>query len=400
MDYMREISMFLEDKAVVTTNWLAHELQISVRKAIELVQDFKSSKSESFASYRVVYVDEFGGLQVAILNEAEISLLQEQSFNVLSKQIYSVAKVDSSMNQSIIVDAALSQAEELLKSTVATEGSFLSNAFGEVHLSTVEIKAVGDRVFSSQNILFKAPSITASQSLPPVPAFVKAPSQSAATSSSQSTSSNKENKSAPTTTSTTIKKIAKSNEDAAKKYFSSFVGAPKPLDPVLEERYVEGAGDEEEEWDDGQVKLADRQKMVQQVKADEVVEFSSQESDENKDKAPVEAEAETESGKKRKAAKTNILTRGAMDDYMEDVAIEEYKRKQQEEASGAPPLKKKKRVLVEKVIIRQHDLKLFISDAYSCLFPSLYSHSWIPMDTLSRKWFGMRLRMMNQRHLQ
>eukprot|EP01033_Poteriospumella_lacustris_P015684 gene15684-11224_t len=353
MDYMREISTFLEDKAVVTTNWLAQELQISVRKAIDLVQDFKSNKSESFASYRVVYVDEFGGLQVAILNEQEVSLLQEQSYNVLSKQIYSVAKVDSSMNQSIIVDAALSQAEELLKSTVATEDSFLTNAVGEVHLSTVEIKAVGDRVFSAQNILFKVPSITASQSLPPVPAFVKAPSQSAAVSSSQSTSANKENnKAAPTTTtSTTIKKITKSNEDAAKKYFSSFVGAPKPLDPVLEERYVEGAGDDEEEWDDGHVKLADRQKMVQQVKADDVVEFSSQENEENKDKeAPVEEEA-AESGKKRKAAKANILTRGAMDDYMEDVAIEEYKRKQQEDATGAPPLKKKKRVLVEKSFV-------------------------------------------------
>jgi hypothetical protein len=37
-----------------------------------------------------------------------------------------------------------------------------------------------------------------------------------------------------------------------------------------------------------------------------------------------------------------------MDDYMEDIAIEEFKRKQQAEASGEPPLKKKKRVLVEK----------------------------------------------------
>lgn len=389
MDYMREISTFLEDKAVVTTNWLAQELQISVRKAIDLVQDFKSNKAESFASYRVVYVDEFGGLQVAILNEQEISWLQEQSFNVLSKQIYSVAKVDSSMNQSIIVDAALSQAEELLKSTVATEDSFLTNAFGDVHLSAIEIKAVGDRVFSSQNILFKAPSITASQSLPPVPAFVKAPSQSAAAaSSSQSTSANKENKAAPTTTSTTIKKITKSNEDAAKKYFSSFVGAPKPLDPVLEERFVEGAGDDEEEWDDGQVKLADRQKIVQQVKADEVVEFSSQESDENKGKeAPAEEDVEAESGKKRKAAKTNILTRGAMDDYMEDVAIEEYKRKQQEEASGAPPLKKKKRVLVEKVKYRAHRLCLLGPNVADVCLRSPLS---IPTDILWRKWCGMK----------
>jgi hypothetical protein len=152
----------------------------------------------------------------------------------------------------------------------------------------------------------------------------------------------------PVSQSVTIKKIAKSNEDAAKKYFGAFVGAPKPLDVVLEDRYVEGAGDDEEEWDDGKVKLADRKQMVKKIAPDEVVEFSSQEVDENKEKiAHSDENSDLLLGKKRKA-KVNILTRGAMDDYMEDIAIEEFKRKQQEETSGEPPLKKKKRVLVEK----------------------------------------------------
>jgi hypothetical protein len=330
-------------------NWVAQELQVSVKKAIELVQEYKSNKFDSFATYRVMYRDEVGGLQVTTINERNLQQLQELPYEILSQQIYSISKVDSAISCSMLVDAALSQAEELLKTTVATQESFLTNISGEIHLKDIEVRAVGDRIFSSQNILFKAPSLSAVPiSAPPVPPLMKS-----ATVPSLITS--KENKTSVLSNTTTavqsasLKKIAKSNEDAAKKYFGAFVGAPKPLDPVLEDRYVEGAGDDEEEWDDGKVKLADRKQMVKKIASDEIVEFSSPEVDDGHGKiSPSDESSEDLAQNRKRKAKVNVLTHGAMDDYMEDIAIEEFKRKQQAEASGEPPLKKKKRVLVEK----------------------------------------------------
>lgn len=344
MDYMRELSSFLEEQVSITTSWLANELQISIRKAADLIAQYKESKSDSVASYRLTYRDNMGGLCVTVVKDFEVKSMKENNVDIISSQIYSLSKIDSEGTQTALVDAALTQAEGLLRSTASTHSSFLTNVSGEVHIASVDIRPVGERIFSSQNLALKGLGSLVSSSAPPLPSMVRAPS----------ISSEKENKpqsqqiaAKSQTQSNTLKKAAKTNEEMAKKYFSSFSSVPKAEpEPEMQDRFASGAGDDEEEWGEGTVKLAAK---VQRVQPDTVLELTEKSSQESNEETSMDVEGEETESTKRTVKKVNPLKRGAMDDYMEDLAIQEYKLNQELAASGAPPVKKTKRVLREKV---------------------------------------------------
>lgn len=372
---MAEIEKCLEQHAVLSTSWLSNELQISVRAAIDLMQQYRESVEGIIAMYRLSSKSASGCFRIEIVSEQDLDKRRDES--MLHHQLYCIQRSRSDMTKSKLVEVSLLQAEELLNTSTATNGSFLDNAFGGVKVNGLDIKAVGDRIFSSQNLSFDAAAAKAAASSvaafqPPV---VNKPLSGSTLSlgrssnlTSKPAASTTVAKSKPVSSSATLKKIDEKNAEIAKRFFAATESKPKTETEEMDTSGA-GAGDDDEEWDDGAPKRFVTKKPKAVVNEDEMDlgaldNFeNTKEPDSNAmdvEEDEVDSSQPEQEGKShgKKKPKVDVLKRGAMDDYMEDAAIDEHKRKQAEQGTEQP--KKKKRVLVEKV----HILSLLFVVAY------------------------------------
>lgn len=369
MNYQGEIEKCMEQHAVLSAAWLSNELQISIRAAIDLMQKYRDSVEGVIAMYRLSSKSASGCFRIEIVSEQDLDKRRNES--MLHHQLYSIQRTQSEMIKSKLVESSLIQAEELLNNLTATNGSFLDNAFGGVKVHGLDIKAVGDRIFSSQNLAFDAVAAKASASsaAPLQPAMVAnkllpMSKPSLGSSSSQpykSANASVAIKQNPVSSSLTLKKIGEKNAEIAKRFFAASEAKLKPDEEM--DTSGAGAGDNDEEWDDGAPKRVVTKKPKPVVDKDEIhlgaldkleneraIESTAMDVDEEEVGSSLPDDKEGKSHGKKKP-KVDILKRGAMDDYMEDAAIEEHKRKQADHGTEQP--KKKKRVLVEKVRLAQ-----------------------------------------------
>jgi hypothetical protein len=396
MDYLEAIDDYLEAETVVTSNWLANEMDVPLTKATDLLKSYLGTGKNVAKTYLYVGYDEEDHLNFQIKHESS----QHQLKRILSQQIYAIQKTESLNLNTVLVHSMLRQSESLfLQDALAYDReSFVFNGLGEIKNSTITLRNNGERVFSDQNLQFKRtmssnPSMSF-KSMPSIPkAILTKPKESvpaasntfvtqAATSFFKTASQTKpptppQQQSQPT--------VVKPNTAEPLKLNTATSGEKRKLEKKYQSS-TNANDSEDEEWDVelenspkkakiSEAPVVSSEPVVDNNKTEEAEESGSEEEDEENDEnTPQDTTAasgdqkEKKPRKKRSSAnkKKNIHIHGAMDNFMEDAAIEKFKQDQQEQAiaSEQPSFgKKMKKVQVEKV-----NLLLFLTNIiYFCL---------------------------------
>lgn len=364
MEYQREIGDFLVIEPCVTASWLANTLHITVSKAASLLANFKKTHKDVHATYLINGRDGQNNFTFTIVVEEEVEKVKKTLSNVVSTQVYSLEKVSTESIKTQIVETYMSLATSLLVDAPATstQNSILGNASGQIIMKGLDVRPVGERILSTQNKHWtksihvpsssaassgasaKIASASSSVAAAPVVAQIKSADQVKAffNKPSTTTSSSKpepkpEAKSFFKTTSNSSQASIEPTPVASQESVKLEVLKPKtektksPVKKVSKE-------DDDEEFDDGTVPSTTGKKRSNTSPKKKATPAMSLEDSED------EGESEEVKTKKAKTAKTNINVRGALDDFMEDAAIEQFKKEQEN-----PTQKKTKKVLVEKV---------------------------------------------------
>jgi hypothetical protein len=388
MDYLEAIDDYLEAETVVTSNWLANEMGVPLTKATDLLKSYLGTGKNVAKTYLYIGYDEEDHLNFQIKHESS----EHQLKRILSQQIYAIQKTESLNLNTVLVHSMLRQSESLfLQDALAYDReSFVFNGLGEIKNSTITLRNTGERVFSDQNLQFKrSMSSNPSMSFKSMPSIPKAiptkpkenvPAASntlvtqAATSFFKTASQTKpptppQQQSQPTVTKPTATVTAE-----PLKLNTTTSGEKRKLEKKYESS-TNANDSEDEEWDveiensPKKAKLSEApvvssEPAVDNNKTEEAEESGSEEEEEENDEnnpqdttATSGDQKEKKPRKKRSSANTankkkNIHIHGAMDNFMEDAAIEKYKQDQQEQAiaSEQPSFgKKMKKVQVEKV---------------------------------------------------
>lgn len=382
-----EISSYLDVENSVTVRWLANTLRIDLSNARQSLKKFKDANQSVIASYLVVGTTSNGGMSYIVAEESELGEIRSTLISVRSEEVYALHK-----NKSVTMKAELQaleyeQASELLLMGHPNTADFLSNSGGYITCLKTEIKGLGQRILSSnyteapvsasakeviKNNLLKnitekatAPVVLKSKSSIQATSFFgakAAPAKSVTASSPVSV---------PAVTTAAVKSEPAVISVAAAKT------AVQVATPALEESVktseappqkrvgkISVDDDEDEEWDAGY--KPDPARLKQRVETEATrtgVKVGSTEDVVLEDEVGDIADgADEELGGKRKG-KGKVVLHGAMDDYMEDIAIAEHNRA---EANPDAP-KPKKRKLVEKVrIIAGYFSPTFYFFLYEC----------------------------------
>jgi hypothetical protein len=392
MSHADEISLLLESENSFTTKWLSNALRIDISAARVALQEYQAATSDVSLSYLVVGTTSTGALSFLVAEDSKLSDVRSTLQSVRSEEIYAIHKVKSITNKIELQAAEYEQASELLMMSHPNSENFFKNKNGYISCPTIDVKPVGQRILAStslagQSVSTNAPAIqgsvtkalsqkaqpTAAPAAPlAAPAVLKSKSsisvgnffsKAAATSSSSTSTS--------TSAAATDKKAVAEVKDVK----------PTVAAPVLKEESDEpvkrkGGGkiqidDDEEEFDSEYKPDANRLKeraaaanasllgiKTGAVAPEEEEEGEEEKGEETKKKKKGSSAKETdlvdtaeEGAGQSKKRKETVVRRGAMDDYMEDIAIAEYNNANATDETGAkvPVPKSKKRKLVEKV---------------------------------------------------
>jgi hypothetical protein len=362
-DLQQQLQALLETETSITSTWLANNLRITVNAACQALELYLSSHlNDVHASYLITGYDKNNNLQIAVVSSEDVGTFKTEALKkILSTKIFSIEKSASESLRSQIVDSCLQLADSLLKETSAVEDSFLTNTSGDITLKGLSVKSVGERIFSSQNLqytksLSSNPSVSSTTSKTETKVgktsmesnqHEKTQSFFAKTSSSSSASATQPTKSTPTNaffavSSTTANPKGAISSQSSDDHFEVLQAPSKPKSKSTTQSRLD---DDDEEWDDGEAPTVGHKRLnSSQEKAKPALEDSE-------DEEPLSAGTEHHeipTAKKPKVGKSqNLTVRGAMDDFMEDVAIEQFKQEQAEMKNNE---KKRNKVLVEKVI--------------------------------------------------
>lgn len=358
MDYIEAIEDYLQAESTVTVHWLANELSIPSSEAIQLLQNYSKEREEEITkSHLVIGYDEDNQLIFKLVhgnNPVDVK-------RVLSKQIYSIQKSSSDNISNAIVHSILHQTESLLlqDSLVQDRDSFIYNGLGQVKNSNVKVRLYGERVISSQNQQFKRSASTQGATM--VRPIFSQPKKETSTLSAtvaqsamsffEKTSTASKPVSAPSTT------IATPNENAPVINARKFSVLPEKRRLEKQTTASKPSIDsEDEEWD-VEIESVKKQKTVSSnvatessVMQSESVSKGETEKQESEDEESADETVDNKENKPRKKRsssnkKKNVNIRGAMDDFMEDAAIEQHKM----DVEQPQVQRKMKKVLVEKV---------------------------------------------------
>ncbi len=314
-EFFGQIYGFLEsDPSPLCTSWLANSLNISTTETVQVLNQFVkhyTTKSDLHISYLLTGYDFSNRLRVAVVSDENVSsYIHTNLRKSLSNTIFSISKGPTDSFQSHVVDSCLQLADTLLHTTSSIEGSFLTNGCGDIYLAGLSVKPVGERIFSSQNVQFaKSLDSTVTKIL-----------------ISQTKSSSNSSVGKPAAPVVVL-------QPSDNQHYETLISSKSKLSKGPPIKY-----DDDEEWEDGDSPAIGRKRMSPVATSLSPTKCVEQEN------LPLKEEETT---KKTKVMKRNTLVRGGMDDFMDDIAIEQFKFQQQHLESSH---KKTKKVLVEKVI--------------------------------------------------
>lgn len=355
MAYMDEISTYLDVENSITVRWLANTLGIDLNKARSSLENYKSTNASVAVSYLVVGTGQHGGLSYIVASESELDDIRSSLKPVRSEELYAIHKVKSVTNKAEMQASEYEQASEILLMSHPNTQDFLSNGGGYITCPSVEVKPLGQRILSASCVavpvqakeIIKA-SVTKAIAEKPMASAASVPAVAKSKSSIQATSFfSAKSTPAPAKSQPVVEAVKVESK-------------PKPEPAVVaEENSVKEApqkrvgkiaidDDEDEEWDSGY--KPDPKRLKERVEAAgparAVISTGSEEmdlSDETEDATDAADEGAAAGGKKK--GKGKVVKHGAMDDYMEDVAIAEHNHA----VANPDAPKPKKRKLVEKV---------------------------------------------------
>lgn len=354
MAFLDEISTYLDVENSITVRWLANTLSIDLDKARSSLENYKSTNPSVAVSYLVVGTSQQGGLSYIVASESELDNIRSALKPVRSEELYAIHKVRSVTNKAEMQASEYEQASEILLMGHPNTQDFLSNGGGYITYPSVEVKPLGQRILSASYVAVPAQtketikaSVTKNIAEKPMTTAASVPAVTKSKSSIQANSFFSA-KSTPATA-----KLQPAAVEALKV-------EPKPEPSVIaEEPSTKEApqkrvgkiaidDDEDEEWDSGY--KPDPKRLKERVEAAgparAVISTGSEEmdlSDEAESAADAADEGAAAGGKKK--GKGKVVKHGAMDDYMEDVAIAEHNHA----VANPDAPKPKKRKLVEKV---------------------------------------------------
>ena len=350
MNSEEELRGFIDSDQCVSFRWFDNVLGINVEQAKTIMDAFRNSHEDAFATYCIT-----GHLKgtnqisaVAIVPEDKLDACKKKYETVSNVHIYSLQKramselKDNLSFQLSTADAL--QTNELLLKAQGQEVPFLLNGYGGIKMGGVNMRPAGHRITMPAPV---APSSSSSSSSSAVASKTANAFFGAGGSSSSSSSSS---------SSKTGAAVKKEKPPAAvASFFANKKTADAPAPPAAAEKQktkpekVATAANTFEGDDEEDEKFADKN----QSKMD-VSEGAGGDNEDEVDTSP--------SGKAGKAGKKkNANVRGAMDDYFEDVAIEKFNADKGEgdepgsatkgapAGAAAPGEKKKKMKLVSKM---------------------------------------------------
>lgn len=371
MAHFDEIASYLDVENSITARWLANTLRIGLENARSSLENYKKANPNIAVSYLVVGASSSGGLSYIVTTESELDSVRINLSPVRSEELYSIHKVRSAINRAEIQALEYEQASEMLLMSHPNSHEFLSNVGGYIVCSAIDVKPVGQRILSanhSSQISSQAKetikasvskSITEKSTVQTPSASVSATSTTAAAAPAVLKS-----KSSIQATNFFAAKAAPAPAKAATAVEPEIVNETKPVAPTqvageiaAKEAPPKRVGkvaiddDEDEEWDSGY--KPDPQRLKERVDttvpARAVISTGSEEmdlsDDVEEDALDVMDPAAAAAAKKKSKGKGKMVLHGAMDDYMEDVAIAEHNRAEANPDAAKP----KKRKLVEKV---------------------------------------------------
>lgn len=360
MNHQDEISAFLDAENSVTTRWLANTLRIDMTQARVALSKYKEDQPHVGVSYVVAGVGETSGLTYIIAEELDLDSVRGQFSSTRSEEIYAVHKIRSISNKAEMQALECDQASDLLYMTHPNSAEFYKNSIGHVVCPSMDVKPIGQRILSSKiTVSSEQPSqvkevikTSVNKVLTPAAAPVavaKSKSSIQATSFFGAATARPSKPTAETAPAVKEKSV-EASPDAVKSEVKVQVKAEEEAPEAAPVKRVGriACDDEDDEFDSEYKPDAARLKeRVDAIAASSKTSVSMGAVEDSAD-VDVDMSEETEGGDAKAARKKGkqVVKHGAMDDYMEDIAIAAHNKA---EATPADAPKPKKRKLVEKV---------------------------------------------------
>jgi hypothetical protein len=368
MDYLEAVEDYLEAESIVTVNWLANEMNIPLVKAIELLDSYVATRKEIKKYYLLIGYDIEDHLKFQIVSDKTSS---SEIQRVICKQIFSIHKqTEGGNHHSSMIHSVLQQSESLFlqDQLLKDRNSFLYNGMGKVINRKVKVKSFGERVISEQNLQYKR-SLSNQPVIPSIQSFgdkFKKPVSEASSVPVHVADQAKsffDKPSAPAVVAkspsvpATIISVSQTKPKGDEESFKPMSGEKRKL-----QKHVSAASsDSDEEWDldvtdskKAKVELSTESVVTAEVKKEVVTEENEESGEEEEQVEGGENKENVEKKPRKKRTtssqkKTNIHVHGAMDNFMEDAAINKFKIEEENSHGDAIPVRKMKKVLVEKV---------------------------------------------------
>jgi len=415
MEFCGEIQSFLEEENSITIRWISNMLRITISDVLKLVLKNKEAiqKIASF-SYLLTRIDNDGNMSYTVAHESEVDNIPSSLCNIQPETIYAMHRLHSSSYKNELFSLECDQATEILSMIHPSSEFFLSNSIGFITCigNAIQIRPIGQRILqqsknkqivntiivnekieaftSIQTSVSKVLAIREKQpestsivrksksSIEASSYFTKGPSASTSLSSSVSVNAKdtlgkdastlKLKEVDPTITSSSLMQFDSIHET---NHSNDDLTSPKVVEEKHDDkRGGEGNCDDDDEWesdykpDPKKLKEINKNMILSKRKAlQEALKLPCVEEEHHDDNScHVIDSNDNDLGEEKKHSQSNKRStahiHGAMDSYMEDIAIAEYKQ-QQQQVDGSSSLqlqqqgmiKSKKRKLVEKVFL-------------------------------------------------
>ena len=373
MDAGEELRGFIDNDQFVSFRWFANFLNINVEQSKKLLDKFKASNDDIFATYCVSGQLKNKQQSITIVPEDHLARCKDLFLVINCVHIYSLQKKKFQQSPTISAQlnaADIQQANELIAQLPSCE-AFLLNSVGGVRLDGSHVKPIGKRVAAMVRIISVADKTDDHM----MKSFAKVGSGiekvGVSSSSSAVKDSGKENSkeklkasssvanaffakaaaassSAVTATAAAPPKVIESDKVSRKQAAKSTEPSSTKLPNVAE---YDKDDDEEDNWtEEGGASYKPDKKRLQGMKKTKVISVA----EEGEGSVPPSVDDQPTDETSSEPKKTVLHVRGAMDDYMEDVAIEQYNSGGHSGGDAAPisgggGAKRTKKKLVEKV---------------------------------------------------
>lgn len=360
-----DISDVIENDNCITARWIAIQNGITVNKATDLISSYyKNNKGRVKANYTMSGFDSTGSKLFIVVNEDKLEEAKAKFQKITSQKIHSLQKESEGLNSHLASQDA-DQAVEMLLMKHPNCGSFMSNSSGCIRIPDLSVVAVGERVLAAHNEdnEVKAPSLAKKETAEEHMSRMFANKSSAPAKKTTAAASNYFSSIAKDSTAAKTKSpFDGSSSRTPSRTPSPFVRADtadtqttlktaaSTSESVVGIAMTTDANDDEDaEWDDGTGYKVDPSRLAKRTAkkistSDDEQEAGDSSADEEEGEG---GEGGDVSGDKRKSKRAKKHVRGAMDDYMEDVAIAEFKATH--DAETGEKVKRYKKKQVEKV---------------------------------------------------